>query len=186
MWYIFRPTVTLPVQTFATSKRISLHKRHLKGEQRKEKSSTSLVPRYAAVSKAVDRCKTYVKGIGAAGKFLGMLKIFARISLNCLCEYFFPHKSCLGWHPKKVFMWFSPRWGPFSSLFSGILRTFHRFFPDFRQIKTFGGALSPRLLHHWCKVTDFVPPPLHTSQYCIHHLSKNMHLVTSPQLVLSC
>jgi len=58
-------------------------------------------------------------GVGA-DKFLGVLRIFSRISpklpKNFLCEHFFPQRS---WRPsfgmtsrKKVCMWFCKRWTP--------------------------------------------------------------------------
>ena len=91
-------------------------------------------------------------GVGA-GKFLGVRRIFARISPNLpeklLCDFFpknflsqkwlRPLKLLFGWPRKKIFVCFfgfrrkkAKRWAPIC--------------PDFRQIKTFGGALAPPLL----------------------------------------
>jgi len=57
-------------------------------------------------------------GVGA-DKFLGVPNIFARISPNIaenfsgnsLCEYFLPHRSFLGWPPKKGLHVILPRLG---------------------------------------------------------------------------
>jgi len=115
-------------------------------------------------------------GVGAS-TFLGLRKIFARISpgmpektLGHFYANIFSWRPFFGWLPKnKVFMWF---WTPFLTIFYGFCTNFqkfwigfrrfcpdfHRFCPDFQgfcrdihQIRTFGGALAlpaPRLIHH--------------------------------------
>jgi len=110
-------------------------------------------------------------GVGA-GKYLGVRRIFARISPN-LPEKFLgkflrisSHEDLFGLTSKRrvPFLQIKQGWAPvlpvFSSSlprFSRILKSFHRFCPDFHgfcpdfqrfnpnfhQIKTFGGALSP-------------------------------------------
>jgi len=47
---------------------------------------------------------------------------------------------------KKVFMRFSANVG---SHYMKSNKVGRHFCPDFQQIKTFRGALAPRLLHHW-------------------------------------
>ena len=74
-----------------------------------------------------------------SSKFLGVWKIFARISPNLpekllghfLCIYFLV-KTFLGWPPKKVFMWFCKRWTPFFSNKSNHVG--HHFWPYFRGV----------------------------------------------------
>jgi len=102
-------------------------------------------------------------GVGA-GKFLGVQRIFARISPNLpqnfLCDFClksFPHKDHL-WYDlqKKVFLClYAKVWRLFSPDFQGFCPNFQVFFPDFARIfdksKPLGvrlHSLRPRLLHH--------------------------------------
>jgi len=103
-----------------------------------------------------------------ADKFLGVRRIFARISPNLpekfLCAFYlqiFSHKDHDGlfWvrPPKKVFMCFSANvvrhFLKSNNIrrhccpdFQGFCQHFQRFCPDFQQIKTFGDALASILL----------------------------------------
>ena len=114
-----------------------------------------------------------------AGKFLGVRKIFARISPNLqfFVRIFSPTqlmKTFFGDDfQKKVSMWYCKRWtpsfeiqqgwAPFLPVFSGSLQTFssifHGFCPDYRHVKTSGGALAP-------------PPPTPLSQSNSKHVIK--------------
>jgi len=95
-----------------------------------------------------------------AGKFLAWRRIFARVSPKFDEKFFvqllptndLPPRS---WRPflvrppKKVFMWFSANLVRHVLKSSKVGRHFHAdfqgCFPDFQQIKTFGGALDPHL-----------------------------------------
>jgi len=104
------------------------------------------------------RC-LFIIGLGA-GKFFVWRRIFARISPNFHEKLFvqllptnsLPRRSWrpfLVWLPKKVFMWFSANLGRHFLKPSKVGRHFHAgfqgCFPDFQQIKIFGGALNPHL-----------------------------------------
>jgi len=109
------------------------------------------------------------------GKCFGVGKILAGILPNLpkkilgqfLWEHFLKQTFFLDDLQKKVFMRFCKRWAPFFQIkhrwapflsrfsgilqrFSQILRRFTQIFPDFQHMETFGGALAPLLLHHWC------------------------------------
>ena len=116
-----------------------------------------------------------------AGKFLGVRRIFARISPNLsekhldhfLCEHFLKQNFFWDDLQKKrssydsadvmhhffksnhVGRHFCPDIAKVSDIlprFPWIFPGFSGILPDFHQIKTFGGPLSPpapRLLHHW-------------------------------------
>ena len=94
-------------------------------------------------------------GVGAS-KFLGVQRIFAQIfpnlSKKLSCKFLptvfvvWPPKNalfhlfiCKPWAP---FFEVKQRWAPFLPRFS-FCSDFQGFCPDFQQIKTFGGALSP-------------------------------------------
>jgi len=103
------------------------------------------------------------------GKFVGVLRIFARIFPNLPEKFWatlpinhFPQRSWrpfLGWPPKTAFLCFSANVGRHFMKSNKVGRYFfqgfQRFCPDFQgfsakfqEIKTFRGALAPRLLHH--------------------------------------
>ena len=100
-----------------------------------------------------------------SGKFLGVRKIFAQISLNLpetFCRQLFVSISLfLGWSPKKGLHVILPTLGANFSKSNNVGRHFYsyflvvfpepqvfckhfdRFYPDFRQIKTFVVGLAP-------------------------------------------
>jgi len=116
---------------------------------------------YQKISKSV-----VVQHIGeGAGNFFGVRRIFARILPNV------PEKNSIksdlqkkalhvilgavGRHSCSYFLEFAHIFKDFVKVCTDLPRFPRDFFPNFHQIKTFGGALThptPRFLHEWCSI----------------------------------